>query len=152
MNQTMDELMIVFYFATGQGNNLYTQISNTTTRGNLATYHNKHIGIRWLHECISRLLDLGYVTRICRVKPHGENQWRRIPSLIFITPKGAKHLQRKAVSGAKQFFNKIVAHLSKPPKKRSKKRDIDESSYMPADPQKAQRLKRLTEIVGKDIS
>ncbi len=152
MNLTMEEIMLVFYHGTGQGNNLYTQISNATTQGNLDKYYDKKIGIRWMHQCIRRLIDEGYLLRKFRTRPHGPHQWRRIPSLIYFTPKGVRHLMRRTVSGATQLLKKLLAYLNSDDKRWPNTTNIDRDADLSTDPDVAAGLKRLTEIVGKDVS
>lgn len=77
----------------------------------LALYHRINIERRWFFQCMHDLEDGGYVSR--------QRRWSKIPgniirsksSIWYFTLRGAQYLSSKAVSGARDLLNRMLAWL-----------------------------------------
>lgn len=151
MNATKASAMITLFFSTSQGKNHYTVTSIKTLLLNLAKFHKIDIQKRWCFECLRCLIDKGYIRRKERYRNDESGLISQIPSMITFTLKGVVWLVSKGVNGAKRLHKSMMKYLKKQDDRFPSRKDFDDGSYKPADPEERARLNALLGIVTKKM-
>jgi len=152
VNAAKASIMITIFFSTGQGKKHYTVSAIDTFLLNLEKFHKISIKRRWIFYCFAWLLQEGYIRRKARYVKDSAGLITQIPSMITFTLKGISWLVRMGVKGAKNIYKAMVSHLDKSDKRFPSRKDFDDGSWKPADPEFRRWLENKCEIVTKEIS
>jgi len=152
MNSSQSALMITTFFSLSQGKNHYTVSSPNTYRKNLDKFHHVKIKRRCYFYHMRALEDQGYIRREQRYNNDDAGLIRQIPSMTTFCLKGIAWMVRMGVVGAKAIYKKMVTHLNKGDKRFPRKKDFDDGSWKPADPEYRKWLENKLAIVTKDIN
>jgi len=152
MNASKASIMITIFFSTGQGKNHYTVSSVSAIQENLSKFHKINIQRRWIFYCLRYLLDEGFIRRKERYRKDGNGLITQIPSMITMTLKGVAWLVSRGISGAKKIYQSMMQYLKKQDKRFPGRKDFDDGSWKPADPEFRKWLENKCEIVTKKIN
>jgi len=152
MNAAKASVMITLFFSTGQGENHYTVSSVNTLRKNLDKFHDINIKRRWTFQCLADLLAAGYIRREARYVNDHNGLINQIPSMVTFRLKGIIWLVKMGVKGARKIYKAMVAHLHSGDKRFPSRKDFDDGSYWPKDPDQRAALEGLLGIATKKIS
>jgi len=151
MNASKACIMITIFFSMGQGKNHYTVSSISAIQKNLSKFHKINIQRRWIFYCFRYLLDEGYIKRKARYVKDFDELITQIPSMITFKLKGVAWLASKRIEGAKKLYKSMMKFLKKPDKRFPSRKDFDDGSWWPADPEFRKWLENKCEIVTKEI-
>ena len=151
LNATKSSIVVTLFFSMSQGKNHYSVTSIKSLLGNLVKFHDIDIKRRWCFECLRWLIDEGYIRRKYRYVNNFDGLITQIPSMVWFTLKGVVWLSKKGVTGAKKLYKSMVKYLKKGDKRSPAKKDFDDGSYKPADPDDRARLNGLLGVVMKKI-
>lgn len=151
MVETKPSLLITIFYCMSQGKNHYSVAAVNTLLSLLAKFHKITIKRRWLFQCLKDLTDAGYIKRDKRYKNENNGIIMQIPSVIIFKLRGVAWLSRKGVKGAKELYKSMVKFIQGPDKRFPARRDFDDGSWKPDDPEFAAFLEGKFGIVTKEI-
>jgi len=152
MNAAKASVMITLFFSTGQGENHYTVSSVNTLRKNLDKFHDINIKRRWTFQCLADLLAAGYIRRKARYVQDHNGLITQIPSVVTFTLKGIVWLVKMGVKGARKIYKSMMSYLKKDDCRFPVKKDFDDGSYWPKDPDQRAALEGLLGIATRKIT
>jgi len=144
--------MITLFFSMGQGENHVSYSSINAIRENLSKYHKIDIQRRWIFYCLAWLIEEGYIRRKKRYRQDHNGLIAQVPSILWFTLKGVVWLVRMGVSGAKKVYKSMTTYLGKRDGRSPTKKEFDDGSYWPEDPDQRAALENLLGIATKKIS
>ena len=151
MNAAKASIMITIFFSSGQGKKHYTVSAIDTFLSNLDKFHKIKIKRRWIFYCFRWLLDEKYIKRKSRYVKDFDGLITQIPSMITFTLKGVAWLVRMGVKGTRKIYKAMVTYLNKGDKRFPSRKDFDDGSWKPADPEFRKWLENKCGIVTKKI-
>ena len=144
--------MITLFFSMSQGENHYTISSIDTLRKNLDKFHDITIKRRWTFQCLADLIAAGYIRRKARYFNYDKGLIRQKSSIITFTLRGIVWLVKMGVSGARKVYKSMMKYLGKRDGRSPTKKEFDDGSYWPEDPDQRAALENLLGIATKKIS
>jgi len=151
MVYTKPGILTTLFFCMGQGKNHYTVAAINTILKLLKKFHKIEIGRRWLFQSLKDLTDDGYIKRDTRYVHDNNGLILQIPSMIIFKLKGVAWLSKMDIRGAKELYKAMVTHLNKGDKRFPSRKEFDDGSWWPADPEFRKWLENKCGIVAKDV-
>lgn len=151
MHNTKSALISTLFFCMSQGKNHYSTAAIKTILKLLKKFHKIEIKRRWLFQCLKDLTDAGLIKRNTRFEKGHNGLILQIPSIITFKLKGVVWLVKMGIKGAKEVYKSMTTYLQKEDKRFPKRKDFDDGSWGPADPEEKARLDGLLGIVGEKI-
>lgn len=149
---TKPSIMTTLFFSMSQGQNHVSYSSIDTIRKNLKQHHKKDIKRRWTFQVMKDLTDEGLIRRRKRYKNDHNGLINQIPSMIWFTLKGVVWLVKMGVKDAKKIYKSMVTYLEKQDKRSPTRKEFDDGSWKPEDPEFRAWLENKYGIVTKEIS
>jgi hypothetical protein len=141
--------MITIFFSSGQGKKHYTVTSIDTLRKNLSEFHGIKIKRRWTFQCLRYLLDKKYIKRKGRYVHDNNGVITQIPSIVSFTIKGMAWLVARGVRKTRKIYKTMMEHLKGKDRRFPQKKDFDDGSWKPIDPEMRAGLKYMLGIATK---
>ena len=148
LNATSFALLISCFQIQVKGNKHYCVASIDALRALLAKYHEIHIGRRACFQSLRNLATKGFLGRKRRWKLLPGNIIRSKTGIIALTFNAARYLSSKAVKGAKELKENIIAWFHRDDKRFPRPSDIFPGEEITERSTALARLKELIKPIG----
>lgn len=149
MNSSKAAIMITLFSCMGQGKKHYSVVSVEKILQLLKKYHKIEIQRRWTFQCLSDLLNAGYITRKQRYIRRGGGLIGQIPSMVSFSLQGAKYLVSRRVSGAVRLLKNILSWVTGDDQRWPRARNVAKQAPGTTEKKNQRELTKLLEDVSK---